>query len=546
MDVSTPTAERAWRPIRNKANALSSVESATSADWPGPSTRMSPLTVAVFGPKGSGKSTLAGRLLVESGVIESASVSELQSLAATAAAVTGERPLATAGFSWLFDATERERQTGSTAEIGVRALPVPSGALFLVDSPGDERHEAEAMSALSFADVGVLVVSASDPDASAAGPRVRDAVISAKSLGMQQLVVAVSKTDLLPTRQQRQAFDRISAAVRAAAARAGFTGSKLQFVPVSARAGDNVGRPRTAGRAAADASTGLAWFSGRTLFQAIEKAAADAPRGRADGEATAVVTDVLRKGTPHVEEAKSMDARSAAPRQSGWFGRSSKSGGGGGGGGGDSESATGAVQGCWAEVRVHMRSGQLSVGDDVLLAPCAGANGSVRGCVASVVLQLGNRREQVRSLRPGGYAVVRLADLPYSAQIGRGTAVLGARRKKRAPVTRPVASLEAMVEVVGEDALLPGASVGMYAHGAEVPCTVTRIIKASGRRRGSTEGVHRGGSAQVEIRPVLPLYALPYVANRALGRFILRSERRCVAVGTVRAVQYVEEAAASV
>ncbi len=110
----------------------------------------------------------------------------------------------------------------------------------------------------SQADAGVLVVAADD----GVMPQTKEHVFLSKTLGINQLIVAINKIDLVDYDEAK--FNELKDEVSALIKTVGFNPADVPFIPVSAFEGDNI----------KDASPNTSWYKGDTLMQALDNLAA--------------------------------------------------------------------------------------------------------------------------------------------------------------------------------------------------------------------------------------------------------------------------------
>ena len=190
-----------------------------------------------------GKSTLIGRLLLDSHALMRDQV--------TALGPDSELDLAA-----LTDGLEAERAQGITIDVAYRYFATPAASFVIADAPGHEQYTRNMVTAASVSDVAVIVVDISRVKGSDLKPQTRRHATIAALMGLD-VIVAVNKMDLADWSQER--FEGVKAGFAKAADALGVR--NVTYVPVSAKAGDNVVRRRD-----------LPWWEGRTLTELIEGA----------------------------------------------------------------------------------------------------------------------------------------------------------------------------------------------------------------------------------------------------------------------------------
>ncbi|KAK9840911.1 hypothetical protein WJX81_000017 [Elliptochloris bilobata] len=213
------------------------------------------LHLAVLGHVDAGKSTLMGRLLHDLGQVSQ----KVAHRHARDAAAAGK---ASFGWAWLLDERPEERARGITVDVATARFETPRRAVMLLDAPGHRDFVPNMIAGAAQADAALLLVDGSpggfesgfngaDGGASAhagGGGQTREHAQLARSLGVEQLAVVVSKLDTCGYSQER--FDAIRAALAPFLRTCGFRDSQVQWLPAVGPAGENLwqaGGWRTAG-----------------------------------------------------------------------------------------------------------------------------------------------------------------------------------------------------------------------------------------------------------------------------------------------------------
>ena len=202
------------------------------------------VNLVVVGHKDHGKSTLIGRLLYDSGAIPEQKLREIR------------EELKASGkefeFAYIMDSLEEERTGGLT--IDIMQTPFRSGRYdyVIIDCPGHREFIRKMLTGASQADAAILVVSAVD----GVEDQTRQHAFLVRTLGIEQLVVAVNKMDLAG--YSEEAFRSVSGEVRELLSSLGY--GDVPVVPVSAFTGENV--IRSSGR--------MSWYDGKTLIETLD------------------------------------------------------------------------------------------------------------------------------------------------------------------------------------------------------------------------------------------------------------------------------------
>jgi len=205
------------------------------------------LNLAFIGHVDHGKSTLVGNLLVKAGTINE------QQLA------SGEDK-----FRFIMDTTKEEQERGVTIDLAHQKFSTKKYDYTVVDCPGHRDFVKNMITGASQADAGVLVVAADD----GVMPQTKEHVFLSKTLGINQLIIAINKMDLVDYSEDKynELKDEVSNLIKTV----GFNPADVPFIPLSAFEGDNI----------TEASGNTSWYKGPTLLEALDALSApDKPTG---------------------------------------------------------------------------------------------------------------------------------------------------------------------------------------------------------------------------------------------------------------------------
>lgn len=222
---------------------------------PKPSALQKPhLNLAVIGHVDNGKSTLTGRLLYETGYVDEKGFKEIEEMAKK----MGKEDFA---FAWILDRFKEERERGVTIEATHVGFETSKYFMTIIDLPGHRDFIKNMIVGTSQADAAMLVISARPGEfETAIGPQGqgREHLFLAKTLGVNQLVIAVNKMDVVNYDQKR--FDQIKAELVKILKLLGYDPAKVPIIPVSAAKGDNIKVK----------SQNMPWYNGPTLLEAFD------------------------------------------------------------------------------------------------------------------------------------------------------------------------------------------------------------------------------------------------------------------------------------
>jgi sulfate adenylyltransferase large subunit len=216
-----------------------------TSNWLRSTTETELLRFTTAGSVDDGKSTLIGRLLFDSkGVYED----QLASIR------KATRNLTTGGLdlSLLTDGLRAEREQGITIDVAYRYFATARRKFIIADTPGHEQYTRNMATGASTANLAIILIDAR----LGVLPQSRRHACIASLLGIPHIVVAVNKMDLVDYREE--VFNSIRSDFQAVAASLEL--KDIQYIPISALAGDNVVRP--GGR--------TPWYTGPTLLHHLE------------------------------------------------------------------------------------------------------------------------------------------------------------------------------------------------------------------------------------------------------------------------------------
>ncbi|GKT46452.1 HBS1-like protein [Colletotrichum spaethianum] len=208
----------------------------------------------VVGHVDAGKSTLMGRLLLELKYVEQHLIDRYRR--------QGEKiGKSSFALAWVMDQREEERERGVTIDIATNQFETDKTRFTILDAPGHRDFVPNMIAGASQADFAILVIDA-NTGAFEKGLKgqTREHALLLRSLGVQRVIVAVNKLDMVGWSKDR--FDEISEQVTGFMKGNGFQLKNVTFVPISGLSGANlVQRPD---------DEGLSWYTGPTLIEALE------------------------------------------------------------------------------------------------------------------------------------------------------------------------------------------------------------------------------------------------------------------------------------
>jgi len=217
------------------------------------------LNLVVCGHVDHGKSTSVGRLLVEKGYI-----SEREVEAHKAEAEKLGMRIAEVKYAWVLDKLKEERERGMTIDLAFWKFETDKYFFTIIDSPGHRDFVKNMITGTSQADAGLLIVSAKKGDYEAGigpGGQTREHVFLMRTLGVNQLVVGITKMDDPTVEFNQERFEEVKNGVQDLLKMVGYDVSKIPIIPISGWTGDNL----------VEKTTNMPWYDGPTLIEAFDQ-----------------------------------------------------------------------------------------------------------------------------------------------------------------------------------------------------------------------------------------------------------------------------------
>ncbi|WP_254536975.1 translation elongation factor EF-1 subunit alpha [Halomarina litorea] len=202
--------------------------------------------LAIIGHVDHGKSTLVGRLLFETGSVPEHVIDQYREEAA-------EKGKGGFEFAYVMDNLAEERERGVTIDIAHQRFDTDKYYFTIVDTPGHRDFVKNMITGASQADHAVLVVAADDGVA----PQTREHVFLARTLGIDRLIVAINKMDLVDYSEDE--FKVVKEEVQKLLQQVRFESDDASFIPCSAFEGDNI----------AERTGNMPWYEGPIILEAL-------------------------------------------------------------------------------------------------------------------------------------------------------------------------------------------------------------------------------------------------------------------------------------
>ncbi|BFI75371.1 translation elongation factor EF-1 subunit alpha [Sulfurisphaera ohwakuensis] len=215
------------------------------------------LNLIVIGHVDHGKSTLVGRLLMDRGFLDEKTIKEAEE-AAKKLGKESEK------YAFLLDRLKEERERGVTINLTFMRFETKKFFFTIIDAPGHRDFVKNMITGASQADAAILVVSAKKGEYEAgmsAEGQTREHIILAKTMGINQVIVAVNKMDLTDPPYDEKRYKEIVDQVGKFMKSFGFDMNKVKFVPVVAPTGENI----------TQRSENMKWYTGPTLEEYLDQ-----------------------------------------------------------------------------------------------------------------------------------------------------------------------------------------------------------------------------------------------------------------------------------
>ena len=206
------------------------------------------MNLVIIGHVDHGKSTLVGQTLLQTGQFPEHMVQKYKE----EAKAKGKESFA---LAWIFDNLKEERERGVTIDVAHKKFDTDKYYFTIIDAPGHRDFVKNMITGTSQADAAVLVVAA--PEGVMA--QTKEHMFLARTLGVKQMIVAINKMDDTKPPYDKARFEAVKGDIDKLAKSVGYKDDQIQYVPVSAFAGDNV---KEKGK--------LDWWDGLTFLKAVD------------------------------------------------------------------------------------------------------------------------------------------------------------------------------------------------------------------------------------------------------------------------------------
>jgi len=215
------------------------------------------LYVVVCGHVDSGKSTLVGHLLYDLGLVQKQTMHKFEK-------ESNEIGKGSFKYAWVMDERAEERQRGVTIDVGIKQIETKNKTIVLLDAPGHQDYVSNMIGGTAQADVALLVVDAITGAFDAGfnkGGQTQEHAILARSMGIEKIIVAVNKLDVVHWSPERYYY--ISSLVVPFLEEIGYNEENITILPISGLHGDNVFKRSK--------REDLGWYNGQCLLEILDE-----------------------------------------------------------------------------------------------------------------------------------------------------------------------------------------------------------------------------------------------------------------------------------
>ncbi len=216
------------------------------------------LNLVVIGHVDHGKSTMTGHLLYKTGFVTEKVIEDYAKESAKSG--VGD----TFKFAFVLDRLKEERERGVTIDLAYQKFETPHLFYTIIDAPGHRDFIKNMITGTSQADAAVLVVSAKKGEFEVGvgpGGQAREHAYLAKTLGVDQLMVAISKMDDSTVNFAKERYEECKKELESLLKVVGYNVANVDFIPVSGWTGDNL----------TEKSAKMQWYAGPTILEALDK-----------------------------------------------------------------------------------------------------------------------------------------------------------------------------------------------------------------------------------------------------------------------------------
>ena len=205
------------------------------------------INVVFVGHVDHGKSTTVGRLLYDSGNLPEQELKKLKEKAQELGKVGFE-------FAFVMDNLKEERERGVTIDLSHKKFVTNKFEYTIIDAPGHRDFIKNMITGASQADVGVLVVAASD----GIMEQTKEHVFLCRTLGVNQIAVIVNKMDVI--NYDKAKFEKLKEELQNLLKSVQYKVAEINIIPTASFKGENIVKK----------SENMSWYTGPTLLEQLD------------------------------------------------------------------------------------------------------------------------------------------------------------------------------------------------------------------------------------------------------------------------------------
>eukprot|EP01080_Neovahlkampfia_damariscottae_P004998 gene4998-8596_t len=213
------------------------------------------ISLVVIGHVDAGKSTTTGHLIYKCGGISKRQLEQYEKVSTDAGKSSFK-------FAFILDKLKAERERGVTIDISLWKFETEKFIFTVIDAPGHRDFVKNMITGASQADCAILMISGAKGEFEAGISKegsTKEHALLAKTLGVNQLIVAINKIDAIDYSQER--YNEIIKESKSFIKQVGYNPDKVPFVPISGWSGENL----------SEKSDKLSWYKGDTLIGTLDK-----------------------------------------------------------------------------------------------------------------------------------------------------------------------------------------------------------------------------------------------------------------------------------
>ncbi len=205
------------------------------------------INIIFMGHVDHGKSTTVGRLLYDAKVIDEQTLKKLKEKA---------QEVGKAGFEFAFvmDELKEERERGLTIDLSHKEFKTNKYDYTIIDAPGHKDFIKNMITGATQADVGILVVAATE----GIKEQTKEHLWLARTMGINQLAIAINKMDAV--KYDHAKFEAVKKEVTDLLKNVQYKVDQINFIAISSLQGDNV----------VHKSNNMSWYNGPTILEQLD------------------------------------------------------------------------------------------------------------------------------------------------------------------------------------------------------------------------------------------------------------------------------------